>query len=93
MIQRSAANSGGKSLAAQYADLKKLGDYLGAKDYGMGSGRIAASRQNALKDAYASKRGGGQGKRAAKRNAVTGKVTTSYGFTEHKGTWGTSKKK
>lgn len=87
------------SAARQNADLRQLGNWLGAKDYGMGSARIAASRRASLEDAYGKARGGGQGKKAPKKAGIgkaapSAKVApTSYGYTEHKGTWGTSKKK
>jgi hypothetical protein len=81
------------SAARQAADLRQLGNWLGAKDYGMGSRNVSYSRRASLEDAYGKSRGGGQGKKAPKKVAMGGSAPTSYGFSEHKGTWSTSKKK
>lgn len=65
----------GKSLKAQYADLRKLGDQLAAKDLTRVTDKtrkaVSAKRIAGLKDAVASARGGGQGKVAPTGRMVT----------------------
>lgn len=54
-----------KTKEAQYKDLAKLGKYLSASDVkgtDVTRKRESAKREAGLKDAYLSKRGGGQGK-------------------------------
>lgn len=65
---RASDKKSSKTLAQQYADLKKLGDQLAGKDLKRVTDKTrkatAAKRQASLKDAYLTQRGGGQGKAA-----------------------------